>query len=135
MEFPEYRILLNPENLKMKYCFIVLVLGTCLPVGRFGIMPTLHAQVSQQHKARMQEQAAKVPLLFDYDSTYLAAREAEREEFLRKKVLIDSMDISENYREKLIRDLYKAKPTKRLTKALLKATIAKEEELTGDPEQ
>ena len=97
--------------------------------------PALQAQVTQQQLALKEEQALKGPLLFEYDSTYLAARQAEREEFILKKALIDSMDISEKFRDKLIRDLYKAKPTKRLTKALLAATITKEEDLTGDPEK
>lgn len=107
----------------------ILVLG----LWYLGFAPAM-AQTAQQ-KARQQEQAQKGPVLFDYDSTYLAALQTKREEFLAKKILIDSMDISDNFREKLIRDLYKAKPTKRLTKALLAATIEKEEELTGDPEQ
>ena len=88
-----------------------------------------------QQRALVQEEAEQGPVLYDYDSTYLATIAADREELLLKKALIDSMDISNSLREKLMRDLYKAKPTKRLTKALLAATIEKEEELTGDPEQ
>jgi len=87
-----------------------------------------------QKQARQHEQAHRGPILFDYDSTYLASLQTEREELLHKKTLIDSMDISSRLREKLLRDLYKAKPTKRLTKALLAATITKEEDLTGDPD-
>lgn len=100
----------------------------------FAICHLSFGQTAQQ-QTRQNEEAQQGPVLFDYDSTYLAAIEAERAELLRKKTLIDSMDISNSLREKLIRDLYKAKPTKRLTKALLAATITKEEDLTGDPEQ
>lgn len=115
----------------MKYFRIVLVLG----IWNLGFSPALKAQATPQQQARQAEQASKGPLLFAYDSTYLDTEAAERVEFLRKKVLIDSMDISQNYREKLLRDLYKAKPTKRLTKALLAATIYEEDDLSGDPEQ
>ena len=113
----------------MRYGIIFLVLG----IWNLEFA-AVWAQTAQQ-RALYQEEAQKGPVLFEYDSTYLASLETEREEFLRKKILIDSMDISEKFRDKLIRDLYKAKPTKRLTKALLAATITKEEDLTGDPEK
>ena len=113
----------------MRTLGFLMVFGVCC----LAIVPAAHAQTAQQ-KARQQEESQQGPMLFDYDSTYLASLASEREEFLKKKILIDSMDISENFRAKLIRDLYKAKPTKRLTKALLAATIEKEAELTGDPE-
>ena len=120
------------NNLKMKSLSAFLGM-LCIALGTSS---TLWAQaVTAQQKARQQEAAEQGPILFDYDSTYLTAIEEERAEFLEKKTLIDSMDISTSLREKLIRDLYKAKPTKRLTKALLAATIEKEEELTGDPER
>ena len=109
---------------------ILLILS--FVICHLSFAPVL-AQTAQQ-KALQEEQASMGPVLFEYDTTYIASVEAEREEFLIKKALIDSLDISTNLREKLIRDLYKAKPTKRLTKALLAATITKEEDLTGDPD-
>ena len=112
----------------MRYGIIFLVLG----IWNLEFAP-LKAQTAQQQSLQ-QEKAQQGPVLYKYDTTYLASVEAEREDFLRKKTLIDSMDISENFREKLIKDLYKAKPTKRLSKALLAATITKEEDLTGDPD-
>ena len=119
------------ENMKMKVHRIILTFAICHL--SFFTCQLSFGQTAQQ-KARQQERAQEGPVLFDYDSTYLANQQAEREELLVKKALIDSLDISRSLREKLIRDLYKAKPTKRLTKALLAATITEEEDLTGDPE-
>ncbi len=61
----------------------------------------------------------RCPKLFKFEPDYLAAKEAQRKEILLKRALIDSMDISEGRRQKLVRDLYRNKDSKRLTKILL----------------
>ncbi|MDH3699291.1 MAG: hypothetical protein OER83_07470 [Flavobacteriaceae bacterium] len=90
-------------------------------------------ELTAQQKER-QAEINKTPRLFVYDSTYLISLQAERENFLRTKALIDCLKISDKKREKLIRDLYRHKRSKRLNKILL-ATTTFVNEPDRDPEQ
>ncbi|MBT8234622.1 MAG: hypothetical protein KJO04_00380 [Bacteroidia bacterium] len=105
----------------MKAYLYILGFGICY----LGFAPATQGQTAQQ-KERQAEKISE-PRLFVYDTTYLASVQAEREEFLRQKILIDCLDISDKKREKLIRDLYKHKRSKRLNKILLTATTFEEE--------
>jgi|GEM_PF-1667268 len=108
---------MNPWN---RILFIL-----CLYLG-FGA--GLHAQVvTAQQKERQAEKVNREPRLFVYDTTYLASVQAERAEILRQKILIDCLDISDKKREKLLRDLYKHKRSKRLNRILLVTTTFEEE--------
>ena len=126
MELREYRTLGSTEHLRMKIYLAILLLGTCY----LGFIPRAGAQTTQQ-KAREIKKEKKAPKLFEFDSTYLASVQAERNEFLRQKIVIDCLDISNKKREKLLRDLYKHKRSKRLNKILL-ATIIFEEDTSVD---
>lgn len=79
----------------------------------------LIAQQTPQKQAILQEEAEEGPALFKFEPDYLASEEARRKEILLMRTLIDSMDISEGKRQKLVRDLYRNKNSKRLTKILL----------------
>ena len=58
-------------------------------------------------------------MLFKFEPDYLSAEEARRSEILLMRAMIDSLDISEGKRQKLIRDLYKNNGSKKLNKILL----------------
>ncbi len=79
----------------------------------------LIAQQSPQKHAKLQDEEDKGPALFKFEPDYLAAEEARRKEILLMRTLIDSMDISEGKRQRLVRDLYRNKDSKLLTKILL----------------
>jgi len=79
----------------------------------------LIAQQRPQKETKLQIEEEEGPMLFKFEPDYLAAEEARREEILLMRTLIDSMDISEGKRQKLIRDLYRNKDSKRLNKILL----------------
>lgn len=79
----------------------------------------LIAQQTPQKQAKLQEDEEEGPALFKFEPDYLASEEARRKEILLMRTLIDSMDISEGKRQKLVRDLYRNKNSKRLTKILL----------------
>lgn len=79
----------------------------------------LIAQQTPQKQAKLQEDEEEGPALFKFEPDYLASEEARRKEILLMRTLIDSMDISEGKRQKLVRDLYRNKDSKRLTKILL----------------
>lgn len=97
--------------------------------------PMAFGQTAQQ-KERISEEVNIAPRLFVYDTMYLASIQKEREEFLQTKILIDCMDISDRKREKLLRDLYKHKRSKRLNKILLATTTFEGDSPDGgDPEE
>jgi len=79
----------------------------------------LIAQQTPQKQAKLQEDEEEGPALFKFEPDYLASEEARRKEIVLMRTLIDSMDISEGKRQKLVRDLYRNKDSKRLTKILL----------------
>lgn len=62
------------------------------------------------------------PIMFKFEPDYLTAIEKRREEIAKTKSIIDTLDISENKRRKLLRDLYRNGLSKRLSKVLLATT-------------
>lgn len=79
----------------------------------------LFAQKSPQKEARLQAEEEEGPVLFKFEPNYLAAEETRRKEILMMRAMIDSLDLSEGKRQKLIRDLYKNNGSKKLNKILL----------------
>ena len=79
----------------------------------------LFGQQKPQKEAIGQAEEEEGPALYKFEPDYLATKEARRKEILSMRALIDSMDISESKRQKLVRDLYRNKDSKRLTKILL----------------
>ena len=79
----------------------------------------LFAQQRPQKEAKLRVEEEEGPMLFKFEPDYLAAEEARRKEILLMRAMIDSLDISEGKRQKLIRDLYKNKGSRKLNKILL----------------
>ena len=79
----------------------------------------LLAQQKPQKEAKLQEEEEEGPMLFKFEPDYLAVEEARRKEILLMRAMIDSLDISESKRQKLIRELYKNNGSRRLNKILL----------------
>lgn len=107
--------MLEYETLKMKKdLLLVFCIGLC------ALSTTnLLAQQKPQKETELETEEEEGPMLFKFEPDYLAAEEARREEILLMRARIDSMDISEGKRQKLIRDLYRNKDSKRLAKILL----------------
>ncbi len=59
------------------------------------------------------------PIMYKFEPDYLSAIEKRREEIAETRKVLDTLDITEKKRRKLIRDLYKNGLTKRLSKVLL----------------
>jgi hypothetical protein len=95
------------------------LLRTALFMGILLLAKTGYAQYAPQKEARKQIEEEEGPALFQFEPDYLAAEEARRTEMLLMRDMIDSLDISENKRQKLIRDLYKNNGSKKLSKILL----------------
>ena len=79
----------------------------------------LLAQQKPQKEAKLQEEEEEGPMLFKFEPDYLGVEEARRKEILLMRAMIDSLDISESKRQKLIRELYKNNGSRRLNKILL----------------
>ena len=62
------------------------------------------------------------PVMFKFEPDYISSIEKRRQEIAQTKEILDTLDISENKRRKLLRDLYKNGVTKRLSKALVADT-------------
>jgi len=73
-------------------------------------------------KNNKEEEVDEGPLVYKFEPNYTDAQLAKMAEFKRRKAIIDTMTISENKRRKLLRDLYKAKGSKRLSKVMLADT-------------
>jgi hypothetical protein len=97
----------------MKKTLIALFASGCCALSS----TSLYAQETPQLDARQKEEAEASPLIFSFAPNYKNAQQREREELELKIAEIDTMDISETRKFKLIRDLYRKKETKRLQKA------------------
>lgn len=59
------------------------------------------------------------PVMFKFEPDYLVKNQERKAEISRAKKMIDTMNLSDRKRHKLLRDLYKNGWSKRLQKALL----------------
>lgn len=118
----------NIYELPMKRLVICLLLS-----GMFLMtIQVVWGQEMPQKEALIQAEQAEeeTPLILKFEPQFAAAEAERREEIEMKKALIDSLDISESRRQKLIRDLYKSEGSRRLNKILLANTRFEE-----DPDQ
>ncbi|WP_297794766.1 hypothetical protein [uncultured Eudoraea sp.] len=79
----------------------------------------LLSQEKPQLEAKLQLVEEEGPKLYKFEPDYQESNDARRKEILLMKTLIDSLDLSEGKRQKLIRDLYRNKGSKKLQKILL----------------
>lgn len=97
----------------MKRTLQYLLVTGCFTVGTM----VLPAQERPQFDAKLE--AESTPLILSYVPDYESAEQQEREALEEKIARIDSMEISETRRYKLVRDLYRNRNSKRLNKALM----------------
>ncbi len=104
----------------------VILLFLCTGIY-FTAIDKLAAQNKPQKDLIEKEAEEEAPLIFKFEPDYSEAAVQERNEFLAKRAIIDTMDIPETRRTKLIRDLYMNKDSKRLAKVLLADTNSGEQ--------
>lgn len=97
------------KELMLLFCIGLCLLNTTNLIG----------QQKPQMEAALQADKEEGPALYKFEPDYLSAEEMRRKEILSMRALIDSMDISEGKRQKLMRDLYRNRDSKRLTKIIL----------------
>ena len=91
-----------------------------------GCLCILFALPSNAQESKKKSELLKVaeeeedgPLVFKFEPDFVDKNEKRKEEIAFTKSIIDSLDVSERKRLKLLRDLYKNGVSKRLKKALL----------------
>lgn len=94
---------------------LALILG-------FLSIEQLNAQDTPQKAAFEKAAEEEGPIIFKFEPEYLASLEARAEEIRRRKAVIDTLDISENKRRRLLRELYSNKESKLLYKYFLADT-------------
>lgn len=86
-------------------------------------IPELTAQDSLQKKANnLLEEEEDGPLMYKFEPDFIIAEEQRKAEIMQTRSILDTMDISEAKRRRLLRDLYKNGVSKRLSKALYAET-------------
>ncbi len=89
---------------------------------------TIHTvSMSAQQNNSIQNQNASIkeedkPLMQKFEPNYLKINQERKEEIALHRKIIDTLDLSERMRTKLLKDLYKKEPTNRLKKVLFATT-------------
>lgn len=76
------------------------------------------------------EEEEEGPLMFKFEPEFLTSLEIRREKIKKTRAIIDTLDISDRKRRRLLKDLYKNGISERLSKALVAET--KFEDETGN---
>jgi hypothetical protein len=88
----------------------------------------LEAQEKPQFEALKQAEEVEPPVIYNFEPAFTTREQQEREELEVKIARIDTLDIPETRKFKLIRDLYRNRDSRRLQKAFLADTKFEEEE-------
>lgn len=81
-----------------------------------GSWHTMAQKLPQEAGDTIAENDTKELLMYKFEPDYLVSVELRREEIKKAKESLDTMDISDRMRKKLLKDLLMNKPTKRLSK-------------------
>lgn len=73
-------------------------------------------------------QEENLPLMFKFEPEFLSTNKARKEEIAAARSIIDTLDISDKKRQKLLKELYKTRSLKRLQKTLMADTSFEEDQ-------
>lgn len=76
-------------------------------------------KTDKQEPSKVLEEEEDGPIMFMFEPDFENVNEKRKAEIAQTKSIIDTLDVSERKRVKLLRDLYKNGVSKRLQKALL----------------
>lgn len=90
-------------------------------------------KVSAQEKvtplvADAEAQEEILPLMFKFEPEFLSTNKARKEEIAATRSIIDTLDISDKKRQRLLKELYKTRSLKRLQKTLMADTSFEEDQ-------
>ena len=103
----------------MKRTSFLVVFMALLLVGTFSMSAQSDSLKNGKINAKTYEEEEEGPIMFKFEPNYLSTIDRRREEMVQTRRILDTLDISENKRRKLLKDLYKNGLTKRLSKALI----------------
>ncbi len=90
----------------------------CAGIFALGTLSMTAQETSNKVKeSRIEEEEG--PLMYKFEPDFIAANEKHSKEIAMTRKLLENLDISDNKRRRLLRDLYKNEPSKRLQKALV----------------
>jgi hypothetical protein len=95
---------------------------TLLLLGASSAYAQSDSHLQSKIDVKNPEEEDEGPIMFKFEPNYISAIESRREAIVKTKQLLDTLDISENKRRKLLKDLYKNEATKRLSKVLVANT-------------
>jgi hypothetical protein len=85
--------------------------------------PAINAQDSLEQKTNnLLEEEEEGPLIYKFEPDFLSAEEQKKAEIMHTRAILDTLDISERKRKRLLKDLYKNGVSERLSKALFAET-------------
>ncbi|NHF60004.1 hypothetical protein FK220_011670 [Flavobacteriaceae bacterium TP-CH-4] len=120
-----YTLYLNTK--KMRTLLSLLMVLGCMVLGTSdGIAQTSQEQ-PEKPVGMPQGEEDEGPAIFRFEPDYLLSVEAKRERLRRTRKILDTMDISERKRRKLLKDLHKNGWTERLQKILVVDTKFEED--------
>jgi len=99
-----------------------LTFGIVFVTILIGGMPSLNAQDSESSEIATLIDEEEGPLMFKFEPNFLSAIELRREDIKRKRAIIDTLNITDRKRRRLLRELYKDGVSERLEKAMVAET-------------
>ncbi|MGB5274377.1 MAG: hypothetical protein WBN39_10020 [Flavobacteriaceae bacterium] len=99
---------------------MVLFVGISLCQGEAIFSQAVETGVQSNEVTAVDEEQG--PMIFKFEPDYLLTVEDRKQQILRYRAIIDTMNISERKRRALLKDLYKNGHTARFSKALLADT-------------
>ncbi len=113
----------------MKKSILSFLMMGCMLLGSqmLSAQSTPEKPEKPNKSPRPGEEEEEGPSIFKFEPTYMMSVEAKRERLRRTRSMLDTMDISERKRRKLLKDLYKNGMTEQLQKILVTETKFEDE--------
>jgi len=129
-EFPKRKLYITTRNtiIKMKKILIVSVYGCFLLFGcqllqaqqtEEKTVPPTTKELTVAEKIALAEEEEKGPSMYKFEPDFIAATDAKKARIEMARKILDTMDISERKKRKLLKDLYKSGISDRLSKTIL----------------
>jgi hypothetical protein len=101
---------------------LALVLFTCIALCQGEAIFSQEVETGVQSNGVPATDQEQGPIIFKFEPDYLMSVEDRKQQILRYRAIIDTMNISERKKRVLLKDLYKNGQTARFSKALLANT-------------
>lgn len=90
-----------------------------MAVFGLGTLTTTAQETSKKVQDLKMEEEEEGPLMYKFEPDFITTNEKRSKEIAMTRKLLEDLDISDKKRRRLLRDLYKNEPSKRLQKALV----------------